>query len=646
VINDKWVILEFIARGGMGEVYRAHQLNLKRDVVIKVISSEWLESCEDDSEELASGLQRFRNEVQAMAQIRHPNIVQVYDHGSLAADETHRNAPLEYIVMEYIPGGTLRATMREEGFHPEEDETRQWLRRYFRPLLDGVEAIHRTGMTHRDLKPENVLMDGDAPKIVDFGLVRSCRLKSVTQSLDVKGTPPYMSPEQFFDFGRVDHRADIYSLGKMLYEAVDGKMTSKIKPFNSIGLSDPSTPFFKALDHIIRKATAEDIEERFESAAKLRQALQEAIEETRGATPADRRVSGSEGARDAPPAGRFSRKSMLWMVLAGVAVITAAFFFWMQGHMTKTHKGQAASQGTRQADHPPVIPSRPANRPETSAESLPATIRAEDGMILHLATGGPVAFPRGWGPLAGKKTRVNSFFMDETPVTNHQYVEFLNQLLLYVQVKNAVVRSGERILMMLGEVWENYEPIVFKDGKFHMNDPMHSSCPVLRVTAYGASAFARYYGRRLPTATEWLYAIKKGAASSRDTGSDDTRPSGKPATDMPRMVQQKAGEEDAGAKPGRKPTPVMLLKANSLGIRGLNSEMGEWGLRITAKEDGNKQGRLEYIVLGAFGQGPRTSESPPSLVPRHPWEAFEEVGFRTVIGMGNSGLAEPVDAER
>ena len=79
VLNDKWVILEFIAEGGMGEVYRAHQINLKRDVAVKVISREWLESCSDNEEERETGLQRFRNEVQAMAQIRHPNVLQIFD---------------------------------------------------------------------------------------------------------------------------------------------------------------------------------------------------------------------------------------------------------------------------------------------------------------------------------------------------------------------------------------------------------------------------------------------------------------------------------------------------------------------------------------------------------------------------------------
>jgi serine/threonine-protein kinase len=74
VLNDKWVILELIGKGGMGEVYRAHQLNLQRDVAIKVISREWLQTLEDDVEEIEKGLQRFRREVQAMSQIRHHHV--------------------------------------------------------------------------------------------------------------------------------------------------------------------------------------------------------------------------------------------------------------------------------------------------------------------------------------------------------------------------------------------------------------------------------------------------------------------------------------------------------------------------------------------------------------------------------------------
>jgi serine/threonine protein kinase len=110
---------------------------------------------------------------------------------------------VEYIFMEYIPGNTLRFTMSEEGLDGEDELLADWLKRYFIPVLNGVEAIHAGGIVHRDLKPENVLMDDETPKNADFGLARSIKMRAVSNSWDVKGTWPYMAPEQFSDFNDI-----------------------------------------------------------------------------------------------------------------------------------------------------------------------------------------------------------------------------------------------------------------------------------------------------------------------------------------------------------------------------------------------------------------------------------------------------------
>ena len=264
VVNEKWVILEFIGKGAMGEVYGAHQLNLQRDVAIKVISAELIESCDDVQAEAENMFLRFQREVQAMARIRHPNVLQIFDHGSIAGSSDQK-FPVDFIVMEYIPGDTLRFTMSEEGFYPEGNLITSWLREYFLPLLSGVKAIHAHDVVHRDLKPENILLDGTIPKIADFGLARSCRLKPVTQSMDAKGTLHYMSPDHFFDFRRADQRADIYSLGKILCEAIDGKFGNEVIPFRKGSLKNSGPSLFKGLDEIIQKATAENKENRFQS---------------------------------------------------------------------------------------------------------------------------------------------------------------------------------------------------------------------------------------------------------------------------------------------------------------------------------------------------------------------------------------------
>lgn len=131
VLNDKWVIIEFVGKGAMGEVYRAHQLTLKRDVAIKVISREMLASLEDDPEEIETAIHRFRREVQAMARVRHHNVLQIFDYGSAVIPKGHHDVPVEYIVMEYISGATLRFTMSEEGFYPEQDLIAAWFSDYY-----------------------------------------------------------------------------------------------------------------------------------------------------------------------------------------------------------------------------------------------------------------------------------------------------------------------------------------------------------------------------------------------------------------------------------------------------------------------------------------------------------------------------------
>jgi eukaryotic-like serine/threonine-protein kinase len=320
-IQDKWVILEFIDKGAFGEVYRAHQLNLQRDVALKVVSQEWLKATLENDEEIDIALQRFRREVQAMARIRHPNVLQVYDNGSIEISKNGNRYPVEFIVMEYIPGDTLRYTMSEEGFYPEQNLVKEWLEDYFFPVLEGVKAIHALDMVHRDLKPENVLMDGKIPKIADFGLARSSRFKPLTQSMEIKGTAHYMSPEHFFDFRKVDLRADIYSLGKILYEAVDGKINEKTLPFKTASLANSDTPFFQKMDEIIRNATAEKKEDRLDSVEKLHQKLLAAVES----------LKKEPAVSELRQPGRISfinKPRWIWSGIVLAVVSVAAMTFW------------------------------------------------------------------------------------------------------------------------------------------------------------------------------------------------------------------------------------------------------------------------------------------------------------------------------
>ena len=634
-INDKWVILEFIARGGMGEVYRAHQLNLKRDVVIKVISPEWLETCADNEEELETGLQRFRNEVQSMAQVRHPNIVQIYDYGSLQVEKTDEAVQLEYIVMEYIPGNTLRTTMSEEGFYPEKDLTENWLLRYFFPVLDGVQALHDIGIVHRDLKPENILMDGNTPKIADFGLARSCRLKSVTQSLDVKGTPPYMSPEHFFDFRRADQQSDVYSLGKILYEAIAGKITSKMKPFQKERLLNPETPFFRDLDQIIQNSTAERKTDRLESVGQLHKLLLGAIDILKSET-----ATGNTAEPKQIPF--FYKPKWIWTgVIIAVLSIAAMTLWHLMGNpgisSSPLKSPQLFSETSSSIDQTALsdVKLPPGSSPGQS-------ILAKDGATLLFVPGGEATIPKNFGPEAGNLVKIKPFYMDETSVTNHQYVEFLNHVFPKLTIEGGVVQNKKEIWLFLGKVTEGYEPIVFRDGKFYINNMAYASLPVLRVTAYGASAYARFYGRRLPTETEWLYALKGGIktemgnlglSSERNDKAGTEKWMSKMMEDMHGQVRKSTSRIQTSAL---MPSPVLDLRPNAFGIRGLNQDIGEWGLRIIKEPIKGTLQETGYVVLGWSENTSENEDRGLSSIARHPWEAFEEIGFRCVQDVMNT----------
>jgi serine/threonine-protein kinase len=606
VIHDKWVILEFLGKGGMGEVYRAHQVNLRRDIAIKIISREWLESVEENEDELKSGLQRFRIEVLAMAQVRHPNILQIYDHGLFCIKKDQKPLEFEYIAMEYVPGGTLLSTMSEEGFYPEEELTKEWLERYFLPVLDGVRALHASGIVHRDLKPGNILLDGHTPRIADFGLARSARIVSMTMSTDIKGTPAYMSPEHFMDLKRADHRSDIYSLGKMLFEAIDGKIGPGIIPLKSATLRKTESLFFQELDRIIRKATAEDRNERFDSVEEFQSSIVGSFASI---------GSGKEIGRVAEhtlPA-LLSRPKWIWAGVATAVILVLAMTMWhLLGEPGKSAFRKAAGSSApvshvKPPDPPNELPAAP-----DPADPLPGALTGKDDATLYLIPGGQL-LPKELSGTSGKPVRVEPFYMDETEVTNHQYVEFLNRVLKRIRVEEGVVKGDGSVWLLLGEVVKGYEPIIFKDGMFVIKDPIYHSHPVVRVTAEGAASYAAHYGRRLPTAAEWFHAEETGndrrqSASPADSQQPDSH------MDMTRNQKQKPSAEQIRTE---RPFSVTQLPPNRYGVRGLDGNVDEWGTMPSDKTSQAKGGS-RYGVL-------------PEGIGRLPWEAFKEVGFRTVM---------------
>ena len=615
VIQDKWVILELIGKGAMGEIYLAHQLNLKRDVAIKVVSEELLKDFEDDPDEIETAFQRFKREVHAMARVRHPNVLQIFDYGSAVIQGETGDCPVEFIAMEYIPGDTLRFTMSEEGFYPEHDLTKEWLEEYFLPVLDGVKAIHDLDIVHRDIKPENILMDGTTPKIADFGLARSTRLKPVTQSMDVKGTAHYMSPEHFFDFRKADQRADIYSLGKILFEAIDGKIGEGTLPFKAASLQDPDSPFFQKMDRIIQDATAEKKEDRLESVDQLRGALLDAIHELKYEKEAD------SSAKPGRIPALYKPRWIVSGVMIAIIAVAAMTIWHLIGNPGKSpvvlETAPAISEDSTQKGR------RQSSAIELAESDIPKqSILAEDGATMHFVSAGVVSLSEGPNLQLKRSVKVNPFYMDETLVTNHQFVEFLNHNISKIRVERGVVRVDDEIWLLLGEVRDNYAPIVFKEGEFKVNKIAYASFPALRVTAYGASSYARFYNRRLPTHAEWLLALGNEHVQIEETVNDGA--AGQQDIDMEsmhgNMHMQMTGEVAMPKSHGTKITSVINYQPNKYGIRGLNENTKEWGLTLSQATSRDKIRGAHFVVM-------------PSTIQRYPWEGFGEVGFRCVRGV-------------
>jgi eukaryotic-like serine/threonine-protein kinase len=615
VLDQKLVILDFIDRGGMGEVYRAHQTNLNRDVAVKVISHEWLESNGDGDEEAETLAQRFQREVQSMAQIRHPNVLQVFDHHSIVVDKNGAEEQVEYIAMEYIPGGTLRETMSEEGFYPEEEPLKNWIRQFFLPVLSGVQSLHQSGIIHRDLKPENILMDHEIPKIADFGLARSFMSKPVTQSIVVKGSPHYMSPEHFLDFKRADQRSDIYSLGKILYEVIDGKILTKTIPFHSAHLSQTESSFFKRLDQIIAQATEENIDERIKSITDLKNQLVELLDN-------ESQEKLSQATKKGQHTNSFSNPKIIWVGITIATLSVALMTLWHifgNSNQPSSLDQQAINQITINDKKLPPHPGVTDENKEHMGEQ-------------HLIPKGMLVLPSTLEGVSGQKIEIPPFYMDEFFVTNGQFVEFLNHNLSRIKIESGVVKGDGANWYLLGEVHEGYEPIKYESEEFHIVDFGYDSRPVLRVTGFGAAAFANYFGRRLPNETEWLYATIKGVTVP------NTESYSKKMEDLEKnrlqdnvaiKTDNKSRRIDISTPEG--PPEITFFQQNEFGIRALNTGIGEWGLRTLSSLSKDKLQDNLYVVLGSLAEGEPKDNNPPSVISRFPWEGFEEVGFRTVL---------------
>jgi serine/threonine-protein kinase len=213
VINDRYKILAFLARGGMGKVYRAEQAALGRICALKVLHPSY--SGDHDP----AFHKRFSLEASMTSKLRHPNTVTIFDYGCTEDS-------IYYIAMEYLEGHTLHRAIRQVGHLPEERAAH-----IARQICRSLREAHTLGVVHRDLKPANVYLlehgdEQDFVKVLDFGLVKNvaeAEGEELTQAGLFMGSPKYMAPEQVTG-GEIGPRTDIYALGVIMYEMMTGKV--------------------------------------------------------------------------------------------------------------------------------------------------------------------------------------------------------------------------------------------------------------------------------------------------------------------------------------------------------------------------------------------------------------------------------------
>ncbi|MEK7484947.1 MAG: protein kinase, partial [Planctomycetota bacterium] len=328
---EKYQILEKLGQGGMGVVYKVRHLELDQFYALKLIT--------ESSSEL---LERFHREAKIIAKLKHPGIIQVIDSGQ--AENQH------YFVMEFVEGKTLDQAIKE-GLPIRKSVL------LIKKVLDALSYAHNQKVIHRDLKPENIFITKqNEPKIGDFGLAKEFSIRSknnkLTQSGVIMGTPMYMSPEQALGESSVDKRADIYSMGICLYEALtqrcpfEGKTLHEL--FHKVLSEEPTPPshynsdIHRDLETIILKAIEKEKSKRYLSATAFAEDLDCFL---KGLPIQARPMSSSERMF------RWSKKNRKFLILGTILILLFGCFLGYSQWHSKQQLEEKINQTLEKASH-------------------------------------------------------------------------------------------------------------------------------------------------------------------------------------------------------------------------------------------------------------------------------------------------------
>lgn len=425
-------ITDVLGRGGAGIVLKAFDDRLNRSVALKVLAPEWAAQ--------PRPRQRFLREARAAAAVRHRHVVAIY---AIA-----ENANLPYLVMEYIPGGSLQDVLDPAA--PLEVDR---ILRISEQVVSGLAAAHEQRLVHRDIKPANILLEeqsGDV-KLTDFGLARTVDEVGITQDGVIAGTPQYMSPEQARG-EPVDFRSDLFSIGSVMYSLCAG-----VPPFraeSTIGtlrkICDESPTPIATIREDVPAGLAELIEEMLEKSAEARPQTASDVAERLARLRLDA-VAGETVPRrmSSPSAGRsWRQRKLIWIAAAFVAVVVAAVAI-------PPLLREPENVGTAKNDAPSSIP------PKDNGETRPATNadRAKRNALLFDESVEPFEEIRRMAVPAAEATQRRLYDLAISPDGMRVYARCVNR-----QVYCWDTRTGE-LLRQFGGIDENLSAIaVSPDG--------------------------------------------------------------------------------------------------------------------------------------------------------------------------------------
>ncbi|MCP4643333.1 MAG: protein kinase [bacterium] len=483
VVAGRYKVLDMIGRGGMGAIYLVQDNTLHERVALKTLLPQFAQD--------KMVVERFYNEARIARQLSHPNIVRVHDIG--VADE------VMYISMEHLKGRSLRNLLDQ--LPPGGRMPVKTTLSVIDQLCAGLEYAHDFTI-HRDIKPENVMvMEDGSVKLMDFGISKLMTNTKMTSTSVVMGTPHYMSPEQLKDSSNVDVRADVYSVGVMLYEILAGNLPTGVpKPASQIMQDVPP-----ALDPIVVKCLEPDPIDRYQTVTDLREALRPVREVLEKGTSLSMAAAG-QGAEDGVGWGR----PILGVVLAAVVALVSGVGLW-QLHQRREALVQTARHASDRAQDPAAAQARQLRQlmedvgqaraeaegaaqehPERQ-DALAAAVRAHDAADAAAAAQTEDAWeqaqrvlltydlvanpPEGMAFIpAGEGT--GPFLIDEWPVSLQAFRAFGEAMEWRPEMATAAITEGRM------------------DG------------PVTGVCFYDAQAYAAWADKSLPTVDQWVHAIE------------------------------------------------------------------------------------------------------------------------------------------